>query len=441
MHSIEALREGIEQRRKEERDEEQHKRQDKQIRCYQAQQPLPPRTSGATRFCDVAHGYRFGRNGRHMGLHLGMKERAASQPCVRSERRRARYSHIQPDTPILRDHLLPGQWERKEMQGSASERERWRYAICRGGIAISPRPSQARPEEEPIWLRMGDSAERWLALYVDTAGLEIVHHLRLQLIERSIERGLVRYRAIKIIPHVVVDRRKVRRPLPGADLRLGEDLIHILATVERIGGRAVLLLRRRVRREPADLVDADVEAARIRQIPLDELFGLLRIFSIGDDRDGRTTPHRRRIGACGPLWQRSYFPLAGGIFGVTLDKALPPDRRRPTGDGALVERGVPVIREVGNRRNQPLIDQVLPVVSHLLGGGAIDVDLPGLIRRVFSEPLRACLPHQPSDPAGALRRERDNVIVRAEMVNLDGVLCELIPGGRRRSDARLLEDL
>src|SRR4029077_10882554 len=115
-------------------------------------------------------------------------------------------------------------------------------------------------------------------------------------------------------------------------------------------------------------------------------------------------PWGRDLAARSPLWELGDGPLARLVRGAALDHALPPHSGRPAGDLAAIETGVPVIREVGDGGDEALVDETLPEVGDLLGGVAVDGDLPGVA--LDSEPDRACLPHQGLVPAGALRRIR-----------------------------------
>src|SRR6185312_5668567 len=259
-----------------------------------------------------------------------------------------------------------------------------------------------------------DDSPLW-PFYTDAVTLEIADDLRLQVIERVAQCGLLRDHGTEVIALQVGHGREVWREQPARlDGLVDKHLIHDLIAIIGVLGIHRCGARLQIRRIPADVIHADLQAVLIGEIPLSELVGLFGVLRATDDRDGRATPHRRDIPARRPLWYRGDGPLARGVFGVARDHALAPDRRNPGRDGAIVESSVPVVGEVSNSRNEALVEQPLPEVGDFLGLRAVDRHLPGLFPLVNREPLRARLPHQALEPASALRRECGDVVIRAE---------------------------
>src|SRR6266699_284691 len=135
---------------------------------------------------------------------------------------------------------------------------------------------------------------------------------------------------------------------------------------------------------------------------------------------------------------RGTTPLAAGLGGILLEDPITPGGGDPGGQLSVLEVTVPGVREVRLGHDQLLVNQILPVVSHLQGLRIIDGDLPGLA--TDAEQVPPILPDKPDELSWLYGWEVGDVDTRVGGMQFGGVVGVLGPGSGDR-EIILLEDV
>src|SRR5258706_4690906 len=147
--------------------------------------------------------------------------------------------------------------------------------------------------------------------------------------------------------------------------------------------------------------------------------------------DGRgSTPVATDVLTRLPLGQGSNAPLPGGLGGILLEDAIPPGGGDPGGKRSGLQVVVPAVREVRLDLDQLLVNQILPLGSHLKGLRTIDGDLPGLATDAKQVPT--ILPDIPDELAWLSGVKVGDVDFRVGAMQFSCLVGVLRPGGGDR---------
>src|SRR6266568_2825758 len=151
-----------------------------------------------------------------------------------------------------------------------------------------------------------------------------------------------------------------------------------------------------------------------------------------------STPVTGSSGSGCPLWQRGRAPLARRLCRDASQEHRSTRCSDPGCVDALAQSSVPVIGKVGRCLYDLLLNQSTPIVSDLQGWRVIKVNR--YIRSVAVEGARASLPGQSVEPARIAWRKVGHVNLGVGLVQRNGFLRVLGPGGRDRQ-VILVEDI
>src|SRR5690606_37123251 len=177
-----------------------------------------------------------------------------------------------------------------------------------------------------------------------------------------------------------------------------EHLVDLLtAEVLRLVVQELVVGQLGVRGREAALIGEDLQALRAVVQPFQETGGQRRVLALLGHRLTAATVLRGR-GRAVPGRDGRDAPVAGGVRHGALEDAGHPCPDDQRGDAAVCQALVPVVGPAGCRRNEIVLNQLVPVVRPPLGAFILQVD--GDVGTVDAERLATSLPDRSHREAG-----------------------------------------